>query len=340
MRSWKPGAAWAAVVLGLAGCASAPAGPGAGEGFTFGLWGDMPYAKAGDGPKMPALLASLNASDIAFSIYDGDIKDGSSRCDDRVFDEARAMFNTLRQPVVYVPGDNEWTDCHRSNNGGYDALERLATLRRVMFATPQSFGQSTLTAEHQGQAGQPYVENQRFERGGIVFVTLNIPGSNNNLVLSAAECSEKSVRQAAQCDAANAEFEARDAANTRWLRESFALARERRAPGVVVVFQADPGFDLPETEGHNESQAARYRGYRSFMDALAAETAAFAGQVLMVHGDTHVFKHDKPLYSPTRLLPNFTRVQTFGSPLIHWVRVRVNPRSAQLFEVGPVIVAQ
>ena len=50
--------------------------------FTFGLWGDMPYAKAKDQEKMPALLDSINSSDIAFSIYDGDIKDGSSKCTD------------------------------------------------------------------------------------------------------------------------------------------------------------------------------------------------------------------------------------------------------------------
>lgn len=332
-------AAVASVVLG--GCAQvSQVSPAPGRGFSFAAWGDMPYAKAGDAPKMPALLESMNASDIAFSIYDGDIKDGSSRCDDPVFEQARTMFNTLRQPVVYVPGDNEWTDCHRKNNGGYDTLERLAMLRRVMFSTPDTFGQRTMLTEHQAPAGQPYSENQRFDHDGIVFVTLNIPGSNNNLVLSAAECSEKSVRQTAQCDAANAEFVERDSANTRWLREAFSHARATRAPGLVVTFQADPGFDLPETEDQDESQWARYRGYRSFMEALTEETAQFAGQVLLIHGDTHFFKVDKPLYSPTRLLPNFTRLQTFGSPQIHWVRVRVDPASAQVFTVEPVIVAR
>ena len=78
MRPFRTALALAAA-LTLSACGHLPPGSGSAGGFSFGLWGDMPYAKAGDGPKMPALLASLNASDIAFSVYDGDIKDGSSR---------------------------------------------------------------------------------------------------------------------------------------------------------------------------------------------------------------------------------------------------------------------
>ena len=53
--------------------------------FSFGLWGDVPYARSKDDGKMPALQADMNASDIAFSIFDGDIKDGSSKCSDDVY---------------------------------------------------------------------------------------------------------------------------------------------------------------------------------------------------------------------------------------------------------------
>jgi len=44
-----------------------------------------------------------------------------------------AGFSTLPIPVVYTPGENEWTDCHRANNGAYDPLERLSALRQVFF---------------------------------------------------------------------------------------------------------------------------------------------------------------------------------------------------------------
>jgi hypothetical protein len=76
------------------------------------------------------------------------------------------------------------------------------------------------------------------------------------------------------------------------------------------------------------------------MAQVAKETENFPGQVLFVHGDTHFFKVDKPLYSPTHLLPNLTRLQTFGSPSLHWVKVTVDTNREALFDIQPVIVRQ
>ena len=308
--------------------------------FSFGLWGDMPYQKAGDAPKIPALLNSINQSDIAFSIYDGDIKDGSSKCTDDIYASALTMFGALKKPVVYVPGDNEWTDCHRLNNGGYDGLERLGYLRKTMFPTLNSLGQRQMPLIHQAPLGEKLVENTRFSHRGIVFATLNMPGSNNNKVLNDKDCSHKSARTTAQCDATNVEYLERDAANVRWMQQAFAAAKSSKARGLVLVFQADPGFDLPETEEKDESQAPKVSGYRNFINSVVAETEQFPGQVLLVHGDTHFFKVDKPLYSPTKLLANLTRLQTFGSPQIHWVRVTVDAKNANVFTIQPVIVKQ
>ena len=321
------------LLLLAAACAQA-------QTFSFGLWGDMPYKRNGDEPKMPALIASLNRADIAFSIYDGDIKDGSSPCSDDIYTSALTMFAQMDKPLVYVPGDNEWTDCHRLNNGGYDGLERLAYLRKKMFATPGSLGKQKLELVHQGAPGEKMAENTRFTHGSVVFATFNVPGSNNNKVLGEKDCSHGSGRTAAQCEASNAEFAERDAANTQWLLQAFAAAKVASARGVVLVIQGDPGFDLPETEDRDESDLPRSSGYRAFMSSVVRETERFAGQVLFVHGDTHAFKLDKPLYSPSRLLPNFTRLQTFGSPHIHWVRVTVAAGNPNVFAVQPVMVKQ
>lgn len=324
--------AGALLALGL-GCAQA-------QTFSFGLWGDMPYQKAGDEPKIPALLKSINQSDIAFSIYDGDIKDGSSKCTDDIYQSALSMFGQMNKPVVYVPGDNEWTDCHRLNNGGYDGLERLAHVRKVMFPTTGSLGKRPMALAHQGRLGEKFVENTRFNHRGIVFATLNMPGSNNNKILDEKDCAHKSARTPAQCEASNAEYLERDAANIGWLQQAFKTAKAQKARGLVLVIQADPGFDLPETEDRDESQAPGVSGYRNFINSVVQETEQFAGQVLLVHGDTHFFKVDKPLYSPTKVLANLTRLQTFGSPLIHWVRVTVEPKNPNVFSVSPVIVQQ
>ena len=322
------------VGLALVACVSCASA----QTFSFGLWGDMPYAKAGDDAKLPAVLKSINSADIAFSIYDGDIKDGSSKCTNNVYTDALAMFNSMKKPVVYLPGDNEWTDCHRLNNGGYDGLERLAHVRKVMFPAATSLGQRTLPLTRQGALGQAFVENIRFHHNAIEFVGLNIPGSNNNLILGDKDCSDKSARTPEQCAASNKEYAERNAANIVWLQTSFVSAKANKARGLVLVFQGDPGFDLPETQELDESMAPAVSGYRDFIKAVIAETEKFSGQVLLVHGDTHFFKVDKPLYSPTKLLPNLTRLQTFGSPSLHWVRVTVDTKSQHVFNIQPVIV--
>ncbi|HZS65268.1 MAG TPA: hypothetical protein VFA53_12340 [Xanthobacteraceae bacterium] len=322
-----------AAVLGLSPIALAQQNT-----FSFALWGDMPYAKDKDEPKIPALIADMNASDIAFSIYDGDIKDGSSKCTDDVFPSAIKMFNSLKKPAVYVPGDNEWTDCHRLNNGGYNNLERLDHLRKTMFAKPESFGMETMPLEHQAKPGEKFSENVMFSRGGVMFVGLNIPGSNNNKVLDEKDCTKKSGRKGDQCDADNAEYQERDAANIAWMHEAFEKAKADKAVGIVLAFQGDPGFDVPETYDVNERVSPEYSGYTAFLDAVVKETGAYSGQVVLVHGDTHFFKVDKPLIDQAHLVPNLTRVQTFGSPNIHWVKVTVDPTSRDVFSFHPMIV--
>jgi hypothetical protein len=308
------------------------------QAFSFGLWGDMPYARANDLPKIAPLIADMNASNIAFSIYDGDIKDGSSQCTDDVYAGAIKMFNSLEKPAVYVPGDNEWTDCHRKNNGGYDNLERLDHIRKTMFADSQSFGATKIPLDHQGKSGEKFVENTRFVHEGIVFVGLNIPGSNNNKVNTDKDCTSKSARTAEQCAADNREFAERDAANIAWIHEAFEVARKEKSPGIVLVLQADPGFDLPESEDTDERQAPDRDGYTNFLGKLVEETRAFPGQVLFVHGDTHFFKLDKPLIKQNDLLENFNRLETFGSPNVHWVEVSVDPGSREVFTIHPMIV--
>jgi hypothetical protein len=310
--------------------------------FSFALWGDMPYVTPGavdtQSPKIAPLIADINAARVAFTVFDGDIKSGNSLCSNDVYTTAAGYFNSFRAPMVYVPGDNEWTDCHRKNNGGYDNLERLAFIRQTLFASPLSFGQRPMRLEHQGPLAGMYAENTRWHHGDVVFVGLNVPGSNNNLV-KAGEClSSKSVRTQVECDADSAEYLARDAANIAFLRESFVKARAARAAGLMVVIQADPGFDWPETESVDERSLPGFEGYSNFLNALSEETGAFDGQVVLVHGDTHFFKVDKPLFSQSNLLKNFNRVETFGSPNLHWVKVNVDPRGRNVFSFEPMIV--
>jgi hypothetical protein len=306
--------------------------------FSFALWGDMPYAKNGDDDRIPALIADINAAGVRFSIFDGDIKDGSSLCDDAQYTNVVDRFNTFRTPMIYVPGDNEWTDCHRTNNGGYNNLERLAFVRTSFFSSPKSFGRRRMVLEHQGPLSGPYSENTRWTYGKVAFIGLNVPGSNNNKVNSDDECTGKSARSLQDCADDNAEYAERDAANIAFLKETFQQAEDAHDIGVMIVMQADPSFDLPETEDFNERTQPGYDGYDDFLAALVEETNHFDGQVVLVHGDTHFFKVDKPLIDQAHLIKNFTRVETFGSPNVHWIEVTVDSRNPNVFSFEPMLV--
>ena len=292
--------------------------PLAAQPVSFGLFGDTPY-NAFERRHLPELLDQMNAEPLAFVVHDGDIKSGGSVCSDEVYADILGVFQTSVHPLVYVPGDNEWTDCHRRNNGGYDPLERLAKLRELFFAGDTSLGQRVMPLERQSAnpanpVYAPYPENVRWEAGGALFVALNLPGSDNNY--------HGTTRGAGPVE----EFQQRSAANSAWLTQSFALARAKQLAGVLIVIQANPEFEAASA-GHPK------RGYRDFIDQLRAETQAFAGQVVLVHGDSHHMHIDQPLLDADgrKLVENFTRVETFGSPFMGWIKGTVDASDPQVF---------
>ncbi len=65
---------------------------------------------------------------------------------------------------------------------------------------------------------------------------------------------------------------------------------------------------------------------------LEETSLAFGKPVVLAVGDTHIFRVDKPLYSSRRqLVENFTRVEGFGNPLVHWINVLVEPDESWVF---------
>src|SRR5262245_26946458 len=65
------------------------------QSFTVAVFGDMPYGDLGRS-QYPALLADINASHIAFSVYDGDLKaGGDGPCSDSLYTTALDNFNKL-----------------------------------------------------------------------------------------------------------------------------------------------------------------------------------------------------------------------------------------------------
>jgi hypothetical protein len=237
-------------------------------------------------------------------------------------------------------GDNEWADCHRAKPRTYDPLERLAKLRQMFFQGDASLGQRRMKLERQSEGSRypAYRENARWIYGDVVFLTLHIIGSNNNL------------GRTAQMDA---EYEERNAANIAWMHEGFDLAARSGSRAVMIVAQADPYFQTTWTPNWQERYALwalamkppasrRKTGYDSFLAALERETLAFGKPVVYVHGDTHIFRIDKPLVDSRsqRIIENFTRVATFGHPDTHWIRATIDPSDPNVFRFRQEIVRE
>ena len=310
------------------------------------LWGDEFYSDdpATKADNIDQTIASMNDHDLDFTIFAGDTKNGSTLCtNDAIGTDPLNIFARLDAPTMYSVGDNEWTDCHRTSNGGYDPLERLDFLRAIFFSKYTTQGNHPIRVERQGTLGQAYSENSRFTRANVEFVALHIPGSNNNLVATTSQCTKKSLRTAADCAAATAEYEARNVMNIAWLKESFALARQHHNAGILIAIQADIFFPFELSDGGYADDflpsLTADNGYTDFYNTLVEETHAFDGQVLLVHGDSHYYKVDKAMIEPSeRSTPNFTRIEVFGNADNSWVQMTVDPDSDAVFTFEPVVL--
>ena len=310
------------------------------------LWGDEFYNNDPDekSSMVDQTINSMNQHHLNFTIFVGDTKNGSSLCtDEAIGQNIINIFNRLNAPTLYSLGDNEWTDCHRTNNGGYDPLERLDYLRAVFFNKNTMQGVRPIRVRRQGDLGQAYSENSRFVKNNVEFVALHIPGSNNNLVATESQCTKKSNRTQADCDAATAEYQARNVQNIAWLKDSFAKARANHYAGVLIAIQADVFFPFELSDGGYQEeflpQLNADNGYSDFVHTLIEETQSFAGQVVLVHGDSHYFKIDKAMYNEDgSLTGNFTRVEVFGSEDNSWIEMTVDLSTKNVFTFTPVVL--
>ncbi len=308
------------------------------------LWGDEFYSDdpAEKAEAIEQTISSMNKHHLDFTLFAGDTKNGHSLCTDKAIgQDVIDIFNQLDAPTLYSLGDNEWTDCHRTSNGGYDPLERLSFLRTTFFNKNTTQGQDPIEVERQGEPGQAYSENSRFVMNNVEFIALHIPGSNNNLVATDKQCYKKSDRTLQDCDAATAEYRARNAMNIAWLKESFTKARENNHAGVLIVIQADIYFPFELSDGGYQKKFLPRlnadNGYSDFFHTLVEETHNFTGQVVLVHGDSHFFKVDEAMYNDDgTLTDNFTRVEVFGGDNNSWVEMTVDTTSENVFRFSPV----
>jgi len=300
--------------------ATAPLPPGS---FAFGVFGDGPY-RAWEMGRFQRVLEDANQADLQWFLHVGDIL--WYPCSNEVFGDRFYRLNQLRHPVIYTPGDNEWADCHEAIAGRYQPLDRLQHLRARFFPNPgTSFGGRAMVVTTQGQdsAFSAFVENVRWQFGGFLFATMHMVGSGN-----------ASRPFEGRTAADDAEVAARTRAAMAWMEETFRIAQSEGLKGVVLAIHGDPGLE--------DYPAEVYASYTTWVQRLEELVKGFEGQVLLIHGDSHELLTDHPLRDRVtgQPLSNFTRLETYGSPDIGWVRVVVDSVAGRFAAFEPRLVSR
>lgn len=299
------------------------------------VFGDAPYGTTptdnGELIASPAFVSSINADpDVSLVLHVGDIHSGKQYCtlgyDQSIYD----LWTAFQDPLVYTPGDNEWTDCHKTGEGGgaYDAtlgrivfktdlagnlldyaggnpIANLELVRSIFFARPGiTLGNSKLVLSQAYAynraypADANYVENVMWVQSGVLFVAVNIPGGSNNDQDIWYGAPTMSTDQAQ-------DISDRTGADIRWLDAAFTVAKYLRLKAVVIQTQADM-WDL------DGKPAAHLTGYETIIGDIAANTASFGKPVLLFNGDSHVFRSDNPLVQGA----NCVREPASGQPAV------------------------
>jgi hypothetical protein len=320
------------------------------QAITLAVFGDWPYSTVLlDSARL--LIDSVNADPrVSLVLHVGDIHSGSMPCtgaglnplpaganpawNQQIF----ALFQQFRAPLVYTPGDNEWTDCHKSKEFSSGApLNELAAVRQLFFADPgTTLGVQKRRVLSQAEkfdrvypADAQYVENVTWRESQVRFVTVNMPGSNNDGLKWTAPFTDETARarEAAQ----------RTGAAIRWLQAAFARAEEEGAKALVIGLQADmwdPAAVAPGGDGLGN--------YTLFVHQLANLSLHFGRPVLLLNGDSHLYGADHPLADPQSAsgkihgapaVPNLTRITVQGSTNVpaEWLRLTIDPHAPGVF---------
>lgn len=294
--------------LGLPAPGAAAAAP-----FSFAVIGDMPYGPSQLREFLERISQINTDPQVQLASHLGDISVPLD-CSDSYYARIKAGFSEFADPLVYTPGDNEWTDCHQARIGAGNPLDRLAALRRIFFPWPgRTLGKNPAAVTPQ----QGYPENVLFNRAGITFGAVHIVGSSNDLRPWFG------LGKTAPTPEQRAELAARTSADIALIRSAFEQAKTSNSRAVVLLTQADMF----------SGRGSVYRaGYQPIVRAIAAESASFGRPVYLFNGDSHTFRSDNPLASPkwlsfygiTTAAPNFSRITVQGGTTVNeWLKATV-----------------
>jgi len=314
----------------------APTGP-----LTLAVYGDSPYGQTAYAPggqaaitwqreMSPDFIATINNDpSVSEVIHVGDIHSGKQFCTQAYDDDIASLWQNFTKPLVYTPGDNEWSDCHKASatapgeGGGFyssgvlkyigtsglstnaadcvdyhcgNPIDNLDLVRQEFFSHPgQALGQGTLPLVSQATAyDHTYPTDAQYVEN-VMWAQRDVVFVTINVPGGSnndADLWYKATANAAdplQIAQAN-ERANRTAADIRWIDAAFALAGAQHAKGVVITTQADM-WDL---DGKTPSHLTNYE---PIISEIATKTTAFGRSVLMFNGDSHLYRSDNPMSS-------------------------------------------
>lgn len=316
------------------------AGPAAAESFKFIALGDVPYyprnaseKKIGDiDGEYDELITAINARVPAFTVHVGDTKSGKTKCSEEQLGNELARMGTFASPLIYTPGDNEWTDCQPDDGSGDNKANKdggprgwLRRIRELYFADNHSLGGDKIGLVRQGATKDDpktsYVENARFRLDDVVVATVHVVGSNNGFVADDFDAVE--------------EFMRRDRADRTWLNATFAEAEATKAKAVIIALHGDIfrlGYD--EKKKKDKAEFPRHSGHKNIGEEIVARAKQFGKPVLLVYGDSHTYTVCRPFQ---KVAPNLQAVQVFGEDDINAVEITVDRDAKDAFTAEPVL---
>ncbi len=130
----------------------------------FSVMGDVPYTAADDPTLQAQIVAHNLLSPSSFMVHVGDIKSGSTPCDQAVYLKVAGFLHALTVPTFIIPGDNEWNDCADPDTawGCWTAS----------FGRFESFWPTAPAAAHQAARDENFAWVER----GVLFVGINLVG--------------------------------------------------------------------------------------------------------------------------------------------------------------------
>ncbi|HEX4880535.1 MAG TPA: metallophosphoesterase [Limnobacter sp.] len=298
--------------------------------MAFGLMGDQPYSPWFEQATTELIQHMNQDPEIDWIVHVGDIKGSTEPCSNALLQQRIDQLQRSTKPLVLVPGDNEWTDCHRPASGNFDPQERLEHLRQVAYSATSSLGRPHLQLLTQRDAGFP--EHAMWTEAGTLFMTFNIPGSNNDLHNPPSRNTPPAkVLQL---------FQTRMAAVQAWFAQGRQVMSGPNAPRqTVVVIQGNPFEGSGAAWSHGPFTTRS--GYAQFMAHLVQFMEDTRRPLLLAHGDTHRFRWDQPplesFGASKAVSEQFHRVETWGHPFVNtWVKVRIKNGAKAPFDVEQV----